>query len=59
MDLKWAYITFGAGILLVIIEYVMKSKKKGGITATDKKSMIGLFWLSIGAAGLVAFLTNA
>ncbi|MCX7152138.1 MAG: hypothetical protein NT115_06335 [Proteobacteria bacterium] len=59
MDLKWAYITFGAGILIVIIEYVMASKKKGGITATDKKSMIGLFWLSIGAAGLVAFLTNA
>ena len=59
MDLKWAYITFGAGSLIVIIEYVMASKKKGGITATDKKSMIGLFWLSIGAAGLVAFLTNA
>ena len=37
----------------------MASKKKGGITATDKKSMIGLFWLSIGAAGLVAFLVNA
>ncbi|MEI6301744.1 MAG: hypothetical protein WCR74_09885 [Betaproteobacteria bacterium] len=59
MDLKWAYITFGAGILIVIIEYVMASKKKGGVTATDRKSMIGLFWLSIGAAGLVAFLTNA
>ena len=59
MDLKWAYLTFGAGILMIIIEYVMASKKKGGVTATDKKSMIGLFWLSIGAAGLVAFLTNA
>ena len=59
MDLKWAYLTFGIGILIVVIEYVMASKKKGGITATDKKSMIGLFWLSIGAAGLVAFLTNA
>jgi ascorbate-specific PTS system EIIC-type component UlaA len=59
MDLKWAYLTFGVGILIVLIEYVMASKKKGGVTATDKKSMIGLFWLSIGAAGLVAFLTNA
>lgn len=59
MDLKWAYLTFGIGILIVVIEYVMASKKKGGVTTTDKKSMIGLFWLSIGAAGLVAFLTNA
>ena len=59
MDLKWAYTTFGIGILLIVIEYVMNSKKKGGITPTDKKSMFGLFWLSIGAAGLVAFLTNA
>ncbi len=59
MDLKWAYLTFGIGILIVVIEYVMASNKKGGISATDKKSMIGLFWLSLGAAGLVAFLTNA
>ena len=59
MNLKWAYLTFGIGILIILIEYVMASKKKGGITATDKKSMIGLFWLSIGAAGLVAFLVSA
>ena len=59
MDLKWAYITFGAGILIIVIEYIMASKKKGGVTATDKKSMTGLFWLAIGAAALVAFLTNA
>jgi hypothetical protein len=59
MDLKWAYLTFGAGMLLIAIEYVVGSKKKGGLTATEKKSMMGLFWLSIGAAGLVAFLTNA
>ena len=46
MDLKWAYLTFGIGILIVVIEYVMASKKKGGVSATDKKSMIGLFWLN-------------
>jgi hypothetical protein len=59
MDLKWAYLTFGIGMLIIVVEYSMASKKKGGVTATDKKSMIGLFWLSIGAAGLVAFLVNA
>ena len=34
-------------------------KKKGGITATDKKSMIGLFWISCFAAGVVMFLVHS
>lgn len=54
--IKWGLITFGIGMALVIIEIIMARKKKGGMTATDKKSIIGLFWLSLFAAGLVMSL---
>ncbi len=56
---KWGLITFGAGMLLIIIEIMMARKKKGGMTATDKKSVIGLFWVILVATGLVMFLVMA
>ena len=56
---KWGLITFGAGMLLIIIEIMMARKKKGGMTATDKKSIIGLFWVVLVATGLVMFLVTA
>jgi hypothetical protein len=34
----------------------MARKKKGGITWTDRQRMIGIFWLSVGMAALVAAL---
>ena len=54
--IKWGLITFGAGMLLIVIEIMMARKKKGGITATDKKSMVGLFWISVMVSGLVMFV---
>lgn len=54
--IKWGLITFAIGIALIIIEIIMARKKKGGITATDKKSMVGLFWLTLFATGLVMSL---
>jgi hypothetical protein len=57
--IQYGLVTFGLGIILIIIEYMMASKKKGGVSATDKKSIIGLFWLAIGAAGLVMFLASS
>jgi len=54
--LKWAAITFGIGMLLLYFEYRMASKKKGGITWTDKQRMIGIFWISVAMAALVAAL---
>jgi len=56
--IQWGLATFGAGILLIIIEYVMAGKKKGGISATDKKSMVGLFWISLFTAGVVMFVVS-
>ena len=54
--LKWAGITFGIGMLIILFEYYMAKKKKAGITWTDKQRMLGIFWLSIGMAALVAAL---
>ena len=56
--IQWGLATFGAGILLIIIEYVMAGKKKGGVSATDKKSMIGLFWITLFASGVVMFVVS-
>jgi hypothetical protein len=49
-------ITFGAGMVLLVIEVVMARKKKEGFTATDRQRCFGIFWLSIFGALLVGFL---
>lgn len=54
--LKWAGITFGIGMLIILLEWQMARKKKGGITWTDKQRMIGIFWLSVALSALVATL---
>ena len=54
--LKWAAITFGIGMLIIFFEYRMAGKKKEGITWTDKQRMIGIFWVSVALAALVAGL---
>jgi hypothetical protein len=50
---KWAGITFGIGMLIILLEWNMARKKKEGITWTDKQRMNGIFWLSVGLAALV------
>ena len=57
--IKWGLVTFAIGMLLIVVEIMMARKKKGGITATDKQSMIGLFWITLFASGLVMFLVSA
>jgi len=54
--LKWAAITFGIGMLIIFFEYRIAGKKKEGITWTDKQRMIGIFWISVAMAALVAAL---
>jgi hypothetical protein len=54
--LKWAGITFLVGMLIIFFEYSMAKKKKEGITWTDKQRMIGIFWVSVCMAALVAAL---
>jgi hypothetical protein len=52
---KAVLITFCVGILIIYFDWSKKRKQKGGLTAADKKSLVGLFWLTLGACGLVAF----
>ena len=54
--LKWAGITFGIGMLIIWFEYSMAKKKKEGVTWTDKQRMIGIFWIAVAMAALVAAL---
>jgi hypothetical protein len=43
-------------MLIIFFEYSMAKKKKEGITWTDKQRMIGIFWISVAMAALVAAL---
>lgn len=44
---KWMGIVFVAGLALMVIEYHFAKKKKEGYTVTDKKRIVGIFWLTI------------
>jgi hypothetical protein len=54
---KWGAITFGIGILLVVIEMYHSSRKKDGITATDWQRIRGIFWLAcVASLGVMALI---
>jgi hypothetical protein len=53
--MKSILITAGLGLLLVFVEWNMKRKQKGGLTANDWRSLRDLVFMTIGACGLVAF----
>ncbi|HEY6863019.1 MAG TPA: hypothetical protein VI319_03900 [Burkholderiales bacterium] len=53
---KWMGIIFGIGILLIVVEINFARKKKEGFTPTDKKRVVGIFWVSLFLAGLVGAL---
>ena len=56
---KSVLVTAVLGLLLVFFEWRMMRKKKGGITAADKRNLRDLLLLTIGACALVAFaVTN-
>jgi uncharacterized membrane protein YecN with MAPEG domain len=44
---KWMGIVFAVGIALVVIEIQHAKKKKEGFTATDRKRVVGIFWLAV------------
>jgi hypothetical protein len=57
--MKSVLITAGLGLLLVLVEWNMKRKQKGGISAADWRSLRDLVLMTIGACALVAFgVTN-
>ena len=43
-------------MLILFFEYRMAGKKKEGVTWTDKRRMLGIFWISVALAALVAGL---
>ena len=53
--MKSVIVTAVLGLLFIIIEWNMMRKKKGGVTATYKENLRGLFYFTIGACALVAF----
>jgi hypothetical protein len=53
---KWAGITFGVGMLIILLEWNIARKKKGGITGTDQRRMLGIFWITVVMAAMVAAL---
>ena len=53
--MKSVLITAGLGLLLIIYEWNMMRKKKGGVTPPEKRNLRDLFFLTIGACLLVAF----
>jgi hypothetical protein len=47
-------IVFAAGVALIVIEVHFAKKKKEGFTPTDRKRVVGIFWLTIFFSLLVA-----
>jgi len=53
---KWMGIVLAAGIALMVIEYRFAKKKKEGVTPTDKRRIVGIFWITIFLSLLVGTL---
>ena len=53
--MKSVLITAGLGLLLVLVEWNMKRKQKGGLAASDWRNLRDLVMMTIGACVLVAF----
>ena len=53
--MKSVLITAGLGLLLIVYEWNMMRKKKGGVTAPEWRNLRDLVFLTIGACALVAF----
>ena len=53
---KWMGIVLAVGLALMVIEYRFAKKKKEGVTPTDKKRIVGIFWIAIFMSLLVGGL---
>lgn len=53
---KWAGIAFGIGLLIIALEWRLASKKKEGVSSTDKRRMMGILWVSAVMAVLVGWI---
>jgi hypothetical protein len=55
-ELKWPGVVLVLGLLLIIVEWNMASKKKEGVTFTDRQRMKGIAGVSLALSVLVYFL---
>jgi len=53
--MKSVLITAGLGLLMIIYEWNMMRKKKGGVTPPDRRNLRDLVFFTAGACALVAF----
>jgi len=53
---KWMGIVLAVGVALIVIEYRFAKKKKEGVTPTDKRRIVGIFWITIFLSLLVGAL---
>ena len=53
---QWMGIVVAGGVALMVIEYRFAKKKKEGFTVTDRKRVVGLFWITISMSLLVGGL---
>ena len=44
---KWMGIVFAVGIALMVLEVYFAKKKKEGFTPTDRKRVVGIFWITV------------
>jgi hypothetical protein len=55
-DFKWPGVVLVLGLLLIIVEWNMASRKKEGVTFTDRQRMKGIAGVSVTLSVLVYFL---
>ena len=53
---KWMGIVLAVGLALMVVEYRFAKKKKEGVTPTDKKRIVGIFWIAVFMSLLVGGL---
>jgi len=53
---QWMGIVVAGGVALMVIEYRFAKKKKEGFTVTDRRRIVGLFWVTISMSLLVGGL---
>jgi len=44
---KWMGIVFAVGIAFMVLEVYFAKKKKEGFTPTDRKRVVGIFWITV------------
>jgi len=55
-ELKWPGVVLVLGLLLIIVEWNMASRKKEGVTFTDRQRMKGIAGVAVTLSVLVYFL---